>query len=259
MVEFFQGLFGVYRTPKGKPSSFWGLNLKHPPCASSHACMSTGSIARRISRWRWMRRERPGPRRRVSFWCLSGPMSQCARGESAAEPPSPDDAPSVEGEHFETGSMGRFSGFRMPPARKVCRMPLPPATGPPRRPKKGWKVGFLQKRGPIPIESKMVLQFRVGLSSSPSFARGSHKETKHLGVFELIWQWVKNMYQNGTLVNGSKEYNLRNPSCLLLSHTHLWDPRSKGLESRIFHGCASLNLISTIWTWTGSHCDPSQK
>ena len=32
------------------------------------------------------------------------------------------------------------------------------------------------------------------------------------------------MYQNGAMVNGTKEY-LRNPSPLILSHTHCWTPR----------------------------------
>ena len=31
----------------------------------------------------------------------------------------------------------------------------------------------------------------------------------------------KNQYQNGTLVSGNMDQNLRNPSCLILSHTHL--------------------------------------
>ena len=28
--------------------------------------------------------------------------------------------------------------------------------------------------------------------------------------------------QNGTLVSGNMDQNLRNPSCLILSHTHIW-------------------------------------
>ena len=31
----------------------------------------------------------------------------------------------------------------------------------------------------------------------------------------------KNRYQNGTLASGNMDHNLRNPSCLILSHTHM--------------------------------------
>ena len=36
-----------------------------------------------------------------------------------------------------------------------------------------------------------------------------------------IWPWLKNMYQHGTLVNGTKDFLWRNPSSLILSHIHL--------------------------------------
>ena len=42
---------------------------------------------------------------------------------------------------------------------------------------------------------------------------GSHRKT--------IWLWLKNRCQNGTLVSGNVDQNLRNPSCLILSHSHL--------------------------------------
>ena len=29
------------------------------------------------------------------------------------------------------------------------------------------------------------------------------------------------MYQNGTLISGTKDYHLRNPGSLILSHTHM--------------------------------------
>ena len=47
------------------------------------------------------------------------------------------------------------------------------------------------------------------------------------GRFGLLWirfrdhlAVAQNRYQNGTLVSGSMDQNLRNPSCLMLSHTH---------------------------------------
>ena len=36
-----------------------------------------------------------------------------------------------------------------------------------------------------------------------------------------IWLWVNNRYQNGTLVSGNMDQNLRNPSWLIVSHAHL--------------------------------------
>ena len=36
-----------------------------------------------------------------------------------------------------------------------------------------------------------------------------------------MWVWLKNRCQNGTLLSGNVDQNLRNPSCLILSHTHV--------------------------------------
>ena len=41
----------------------------------------------------------------------------------------------------------------------------------------------------------------------------------------FIWLWLKKRYQTGTLVSGNMDQNLRNPSCLILSHTHIMDPQ----------------------------------
>ena len=50
---------------------------------------------------------------------------------------------------------------------------------------------------------------------------------KFLGSPYPLWLWLKYMYQNGPLVNGTKDKNLGNPSSLILSHTHFlgwnWD------------------------------------
>ena len=37
----------------------------------------------------------------------------------------------------------------------------------------------------------------------------------------LEWQWLENMFQNGIFVNGTKDWNLRNPGSWLLSHTQI--------------------------------------
>ena len=57
----------------------------------------------------------------------------------------------------------------------------------------------------------------------------------------------KNRYQNGTLVSGNMDQNLRSPSCLILSHTHmvchflrvplcLWFKRENQKENHCFWG-----------------------
>ena len=53
-----------------------------------------------------------------------------------------------------------------------------------------------------------------------------------MGSFRMLhlWVWLKNPYQNGMLVSGNIDQNLRNPSSLILSHCHmivLWRRRSK--------------------------------
>ena len=37
----------------------------------------------------------------------------------------------------------------------------------------------------------------------------------------FIWLLKKPEFQNGTLLSGNMDQNLRTPSCLILSHTHL--------------------------------------
>ena len=44
----------------------------------------------------------------------------------------------------------------------------------------------------------------------------------------------KKRYQHGTLVSGNMDQNLRNPSCLILSHTHLK---------------ATASDVWAAWTW----------
>ena len=38
------------------------------------------------------------------------------------------------------------------------------------------------------------------------------------------WLWLRNMHQNDTLVYGNKHYSMRDPSSLILSHTHMSNP-----------------------------------
>ena len=53
----------------------------------------------------------------------------------------------------------------------------------------------------------------------------------------------KKRYQNGTLVSGSMDQNLRNPSCLIFSHTHM----EVVLNSpRPFYGARSIWHISSL-------------
>ena len=60
-----------------------------------------------------------------------------------------------------------------------------------------------------------------------------------------IWLWLKNGYQNGTLVSG----NTRNPSCLILSHSHFC-VGLKGKQGNRSHTSAKwvpFGLSSTIF------------
>ena len=43
---------------------------------------------------------------------------------------------------------------------------------------------------------------------------------------QIICLWVKTRYQNGTLVSGNMDQNLRSPGGLLLTHTHFKPPPS---------------------------------
>ena len=55
-------------------------------------------------------------------------------------------------------------------------------------------------------------------------ASASSRVWLSVGCFSAaIRLWLKKMYQNGKLVYGDKDY-LRNPSCLILSHTHFLLP-----------------------------------
>ena len=49
--------------------------------------------------------------------------------------------------------------------------------------------------------------------------------TKPRSAWGTCGRGSKNRYQNGTLVSGNMDQNLRNPSCFILSHTHVYDPK----------------------------------
>ena len=54
--------------------------------------------------------------------------------------------------------------------------------------------------------------------------RAAKQEFPFVGTSKMQiqkWLWLKNMYLNGTLVNGTKDSDLRNPSSLILSHTQI--------------------------------------
>ena len=72
----------------------------------------------------------------------------------------------------------------------------------------------------------------------------------------------KNRYQNGTLVSGNMDQNLRNPYCFILSHTHMEPTASTGPPGgRQADGTCSPRLRSVgaampsravpAWTWRG--------
>ena len=50
--------------------------------------------------------------------------------------------------------------------------------------------------------------------------------------YQLIWLWLKNRYQNGTLVSGNMDQNPRNTSCLILSHTHIAQTQAVKVETQ---------------------------
>ena len=86
----------------------------------------------------------------------------------------------------------------------------------------------------------------------------------------------KNRYQNGTLVSGNMDQNLRNSSCLIMSHTHIYhfggepaapvlttkvkarvrgcggsEPLFQGYEPRCEQRCRALGTFARrqIWLW----------
>ena len=51
---------------------------------------------------------------------------------------------------------------------------------------------------------------------------GAKKGARSDGSPQVKWPWLKKPeFQNGTLVSGNMDQNLRNPSCLILSHTQV--------------------------------------
>ena len=79
---------------------------------------------------------------------------------------------------------------------------------------------------------------RISLEQSPCDQNGPWKWQGFISRCETKYPCgcgSKNRYQNGTLVSGNMDQNLRNPSCLILSHTHVYsdcladrlNPRSK--------------------------------
>ena len=57
----------------------------------------------------------------------------------------------------------------------------------------------------------------IGVNASPG---RSNLEVLALGSRNK-WQWLKNRYQNGSLISGNMDQNLRKPSCSILSHTQM--------------------------------------
>ena len=70
---------------------------------------------------------------------------------------------------------------------------------------------------------------------SPYQKRGSFKTYRNLCLYP-DGCGSKNRYQNGTLVIGNMGQNLRNPSCLILSHTQVSKPTKKNSTG----GCSWL-------------------
>ena len=61
-----------------------------------------------------------------------------------------------------------------------------------------------------------TLQSRKG-KLGMALLRVNQSDISHLGGANLyFWLWLNKMYPNGTLLNGAKDYNLGNPSPLIL-------------------------------------------
>ena len=61
------------------------------------------------------------------------------------------------------------------------------------------------------------------LETEKSTTKSAHGRPRSTYIYIYIHGCgSKNWYQNGTLVSGNMDQNLRNPSCLILSHTHIY-------------------------------------
>ena len=89
----------------------------------------------------------------------------------------------------------------------------------------------------VPVGQHQLYHF--GLGAPPILVYFSGDWDVHWGYGLLTHSHMS--YQNGTLANGTKDQNLRNPSCLISSHSHMSDStRSPGLQPELQQRAAGV-------------------
>ena len=72
----------------------------------------------------------------------------------------------------------------------------------------------------VQTETRLLPGVPFGLLGPDTWARFFRGPQEECPLLQ-IWLLLKNQYQNETLVSGNMNQNLRNPSWLILSHTHI--------------------------------------
>ena len=96
------------------------------------------------------------------------------------------------------------------------------------RPRGGAGLGAAPGEAPLGSLGSASYGLVIVLSCCPVLAcfKGRRKESHHFGggspKRHIHGCGSKNRYQNGILASGNMDQNLRNPFCLILSHTHTY-------------------------------------